>query len=155
MDSSVIRAIPALAMLLAAVACGGGGSPAAPTATPTPAVAAMPNVAGTWATLIRVSQGVGLMTWDLTQDGTRVSGAVQAGTTNGTRLITGTLAGSLQGDVLFFAITVPPGGYTLDATCGSTVEGLGTVGRFEITGVYSGGANCLGAFNGEFLMTKQ
>jgi hypothetical protein len=153
----VIKAILAFAMLLAAAACGGSGSPAAPTAptaTPT-APAAMPNVAGTWATLIRVPQGAGLMTWDLTQDGTSVSGAVEAGTTNGTRVITGTLVGSLQGDVLFFTITVPPGGYTLDATCASTVEGFGTVGRSEITGVYAGGANCLGAFNGEFLMTKQ
>jgi hypothetical protein len=86
---------------------------------------------------------------------TTVAGAVDGGTINGRRMLTGTLSGSLEADVLFFTIAVPPGGLVTDPSCSSTVEGLGTVGRAEIRGVYSGGASCLGIFNGEFLMTKQ
>jgi hypothetical protein len=148
----VIRPVLALFILLTTVACGGGSpsAPTAPTRTPT-----IPAVAGTWATIIRVQQGAGLMTWDLAQDGTTVSGDVQAGTFNGTRMVTGALTGSLQADVLFFTITVPRGGYVLDSSCASTIEGFGNVNGAEIRGVYSGGASCAGIFNGEFLMTKQ
>jgi len=123
-----------------------------PTPTPTASISA---VAGTWTTIIRVQQGAGLMTWVLAQNGTVVSGDVHAGTLNGARLVTGTLAGSLQGDVLFFTITVPAGGFVFDPSCASTVEGFGNVRGSEIRGVYAGGASCAGVFNGEFVMTKQ
>jgi len=135
-------------------ACGSSGANTPTTPTPT---GTSVNIVGTWGGTATDSTGAGVMTWQLSQADTSISGSVTMTDTatgiNGRGSITGTLsAGAIR-----FSITVPAGGFDSPfASCSATVSGDGQASSSSLTGTYAGTNSCAGSIgSGSFTLNKQ
>jgi hypothetical protein len=113
------------------------------------------NVSGTWSGSGSDSTGSGLMTWQLTQTGSSVSGMMTASTPVGTVVYNGTFSGTITGSTLIFTINIPVGNISLPS-CSATISGSGDVANGSITGTYTGSNSCTGPFmlGGVFTLLK-
>jgi hypothetical protein len=103
--------------------------------------------------------GMGTMTWQIEQDGSRVTGTMSFGGMPGFEmpagLAPGTLAGTIAGDQLTFTMTMPAGSLR-SATCTAQATGTARISGSTMTGTYSGTNTCAGTFtNGQFTLTRQ
>jgi hypothetical protein len=98
---------------------------------------------------------MGTMTWQLTQNGSNVTGSMSfSGMPN---MMLGTLSGTLTAEEMTFTMDLPVGSM-MSGTC--SVEASGTAhmnpGTMTMTGSYSGMHSCAGAFNnGQITMTRR
>ena len=106
-------------VLLAFIAGACSDTPIAPTPEPL-------TVAGTWTGDLSIQGMSARMTWTLSQTNALVSGPVLVQLPSGVVLLNGTLAGTLTGSVLTYAITVSPGGIPSQPTCTGLLEGTVT-----------------------------
>jgi hypothetical protein len=156
------RAVSVIRVVLAGVwltAFGCGASPVAPTAPVVVVVATPASLTGTWSGPISDTQGLGILTWSLTQTGDAVSGTVlmnASDTGDGTcaschkEQHTGAVVGTLSGSTLAFTMTLP--GTTPSApTPICSINASGTAqrmieGEVVIIGAYTGADSCEGPF---------
>jgi hypothetical protein len=141
----------AAACTVATIACSGKSSPSAPS-TPSASL----NLAGTWAGSASDSSGPGLMTWQLTQSGTAVTGSAVVADSLGVTVARGTLSGTLSGSSLPFTVTIPAGGFDSGPSCTGQFTGTVSATAASMSGSYSGTQSCSGAFSsGTLTLNKQ
>ena len=107
------------------------------------------NLTGTWSGTASDSSGPGRMTWHLTQNGSAVSGTVNATTPGGTVAFNGTISGIVTSSTLTFTITIPAGGIPVLPQCTASISGATTniIGT-SMSGTYSGTNSCTSPFTG-------
>lgn len=103
--------------------------------------------------------GMGGMTWQLTQDGSRVTGTMRFTGTPGFQMpigmMPGTFTGTIDGDQITFTMTMPSGSM-MSAICTAQATGVARITGNTMTGSYSGTNSCMGAFtNGQLTLTRQ
>lgn len=156
------RLIAAALLSLLAFACGGNSS------TPTMPTAAA-SVTGTWAGTASDSTtpalgpggmmgqgGMGTMTWQLTENGTSVTGTMSF-SGMASSMMRGTLSGTMSGEDMTVTMDMPAGSM-MSGTCSSHATGTMHVngGTMTMTGSYSGTNSCAGPFtNGQLTMTRR
>src|SRR5688572_17631166 len=120
-----IVCVLALGLLFSSVACKSGSSP--PPGSPSSSGV---SVAGTWNGDLAALGTVGRTTWVLTQTNTAVAGTALVLLPTGTVLLNGTVAGTVTGSTLTYAISVGPGGLPSQPACvaqlGGTMSIAGT-----------------------------
>jgi hypothetical protein len=146
-----------------AAACGGNS-----TTTPS---AMMTAVSGTWVgtgsdssssmgTGSMMGQtGMGTMTWQLTQNGSAVTGSLSFSGMMG--MVPGSFSGTMSGEDMTFTMTMPAGsmgnmGAMMGSSCSAQVTGTSHINGSTITCTYSGTNSCTGPFsNGQMTMTHR
>ena len=144
--------VAALALTLTA-ACGSESKPDGPTGPSDPAA----SVSGTWSGSATDSSGGGVMSWQLTQADTSISGTVTI-TDTGTGVNgRGSISGTLSGSSIRFSIAIPAGGFDSPfASCSATVSGDAQASASSLTGTYTGSNSCAGSIgSGSFTLNKQ
>jgi len=146
-----------------AAACGGNTamSPSGSTASA--------SMAGTWAGIGSDSSSsmgagsmmgqtdMGTMTWQLTQNGSTVTGPMSFSGSGMQGRMPGSFLGSMSGDDMTFAMDMPTSSM-MSSGCSSSATGTAHVDRttMTMTGTYSGSNSCSGAFaNGHMTMTRR
>lgn len=144
-----------------AAACGGGTS-----TSPSSAPASM---AGTWTgsgsdSSSSLGQGsmmgqadMGAMTWQLTQRGSTVSGAMSFAGSGMQGRTPGSFQGTMSGDDMTFTMVMAAGSM-MSSGCSSNATGTAHVNRatMTMTGTYSGSNSCSGAFtSGQMTMNQR
>jgi len=157
-----------VAVAVAGVLASCGGSPAAPSASMTPM-----SVTGTWvgsgsdssvslgAGSMMGQAGLGTMTWQLTQNGSDVTGSLGFSSMHGR--MPGTLTGIMSDGQLSFAFDMPMDeddmhGGMMSSVCAAHVTGTVHVDltTMTMTGTYDGSNTCFGAFtNGHVSLTHR
>ena len=156
---------------------GGTDTPSSPTpAVSAPTTPAGPTtgttsaVTGTWVGSASDSSGVttgtcmgipgggaGNMTWNITQTGPDTfTGTVSFSGMPGGRQMT--LAGTINGRIGTFTITMPTGVMPMMAWCGGQVTGTWNLDdlMIQMHGTYSGSTTCFGAFtNGQMTLRRR
>ena len=156
--------VMALATTLWAAACGStppSASPVAPTAS-----VASPSLTATWSGTTSDSSGTmmgaGLTTsmmngttWQITQNGSTFSGAMQfAGYGGATMMVSGTIAGHTA----TYTITMPAGSMMMSGSCSAVATGTFDMDDLmtRIHGTYAGSNSCNGPFDhGQMSMTRR
>jgi hypothetical protein len=154
---SLVRA--ALSAVLCAAVCGCAASPVSPSGSSVASVAAVQlSLKGAWSGSVGDSQGLGALTWGLTQTGNVVSGTVLMKSSDAAGTCAschkeqkaGTVTGTLSGSTLTFTMTLPIGSaFSPTPNCSITASGTArniTDGEVVITGTYTGADSCLGPF---------
>ncbi len=153
-----LATISVLSLFLAA--CGSSSSPTTPGSV----------VTGTWSGSATDSTtaalgsggmmgqgGMGTMTWQLTQSGSNVTGAVRfAGMASG--MMAGTISGTMSGQDMTFTVDMPAGSMMMGGTCSAHSTGTAHMdaGAMTMAGNYSGTNSCAGSFNnGQMTMTRR
>jgi len=116
------------------------------------------NLTGTWTGTAGDSSGQLLMTWQLTQSVSTVTGTVTATTTVGAPLYAGgSLTGTASASALSFTITIPRGGIAPLPECSATFTGsVADITSTGMTGTYSGTDSCGNTYvSGRFTLIKQ
>ena len=116
------------------------------------------NLTGTWSGTAIDASGQVVMTWQLLQSGSAVTGTVIATTNVGAPVYTGgTVTGTLSGTGLTFTVTIPAGSISGLPECSLTLSGsLPDVLANSMAGTYTGTHSCLGAvLNGRLALVKQ
>jgi hypothetical protein len=171
MKVRLLLAVAALTFL--AAACGSQSMPAratSPTAptTPTtpPTPTSPPSVAGVWTGTSVDSQGTTVITWNVAQTDTQVSGTVEThapdpndGSCNAChRNKRGTFSGTIAGDVLTLTLQFAAG-VDGDPTpiCSATMTGSASgLTTGSLAGSYTGSDTCEGSFgSGTLAMTRK
>jgi hypothetical protein len=151
------------AVLLAsfAAACGGNAS-MSPSAAST-------SVAGVWAgsgsdssssmgaNSMMGQADMGTMTWQLTQNGSTVSGPMSFGGSGMQGRMPGAFLGTMSGDDMTFTMDMPTS-TMMSSGCASRATGTAHVNRttMTMTGTYSGSNSCSGAFtSGQMSMNRR
>ncbi len=136
-------------------ACG-GSSPTGPSGSMGSA-----SMAGTWAgTGVDSSTSLGAgsmmgqadmgtMTWQLTQNGSAVSGPINFSGSGMPGRMPGSFRGAMSGDDMTFTIEMPASSM-MSAGCSSRATGTAHLNRatMTMTATYSGSNSCYGAFSG-------
>lgn len=144
------RAFRSRALLLVAALAFGASvacSKSSP-ASPTPPSTSTLNLTGTWGGSAIDSTGPGVMTWQLTQSGTSVTGSVVIADSLSVTIARGTLSGTLSGSSLQFTVTIPAGGFDGNASCSGSFTGTASATASSLSGSYAGTQSCTGAFSG-------
>jgi hypothetical protein len=158
------RLVTGFLLVWAATSAGCTASPTAPVATQSLTGAWLGSAADSSQTLGAGSMmgqaSMGAMTWQLTQNGTAVTGSMTFAGSGMQGRMPGTLTGTLSGDILTFTIDMPMGSMhnVLSVTCSSRATGTALINRatMTMTGTYSGAHSCHGPFNnGQMLMTHR
>jgi hypothetical protein len=145
-----MRALVAL-LAVAGASCAKSSSPAAPSSS-----SSSLNLSGMWAGSAIDSSGPGLMVWQLTQNGTAVTGSVVIADSSNVTVARGSLSGTLSGSSVQFTITVPAGGFDGNAACTASSNGTATATATSLSGTYSGTQTCSGVFSsGMIALSKQ
>lgn len=142
-----------------AAACGGNASMSP---------SALASVAGTWAGIGSDSSSsmgagsmmgqtdMGTMTWQLTQNGSTVTGPMSFAGSGMQGRMPGSFQGTMSGDDMTFTMDMVTGSM-MSSGCSSKATGTGHVNRttMTMTGTYSGSNSCSGAFTtGQMTMTR-
>ena len=157
------KAFVLVLVTLFAAACGGSTSMA-----PSGSMASA-SITGTWAgvgTDSSTSMGagsmmgqtdMGTMTWQLTQNGSAVTGPMSFSGSGMQGRMPGSFVGTMSGDDMTFTMDMPTSSM-MSPGCSSRATGTGHVNRttMTMTGTYSGSNSCSGAFaNGQMTMTHR
>ncbi len=135
-----------IVLALAAAGCRGRSTPVQPSDSPSAPSTTPVTLAGTWTGTATDSSGPGRMTWQLTQNGSGLTGSATlvdhaTGVTG-----RGSVSGTVTGSSLRFSVMVPAGGFDGRYTaCAASVAGQGTVSGSALTGTYTGSNTCSGA----------
>ena len=147
-----------------AAACGGNTSSMGPTG-PT----AQTGMTGTWAGIGSDSSSsmgagsmmgqtdMGTMSWQLTQNGSTVTGAMSFSGSGMPGRMAGSFVGTMSGDDMTFTMDMPTSSM-MSPGCSSRATGTAHVNRttMTMTGTYSGSNSCSGAFaNGQMSMNRR
>lgn len=153
----------ALAVLAGATvaACGGSSTPTSPMSTT--------SITGTWVGTATDSStaglgsggmmgqsGMGTMTWQLTQNGSNITGSMSFSGMPST-MMHGTVSGAMSGQDVTLTMDMPAGTMM---TAGCSVHSTGTAhvdgAMMTMTGIYTGTNSCAGPFsNGQMTMTRR
>ena len=98
------------------------------------------------------------MTWQLTQNGTALSGSAAITETNQGITGNGSMTGTVTGSSFTFSLSVAAGGFSGSAaSCTASITGNGsTLSATTITATYSGSNSCGGAVSsGQITLSKQ
>src|SRR5262245_36060233 len=155
--SKPARTLLALFALVSASACaGGGGGGSASPSQPTSPSAAEASLSGTWTGSAADSSGPGVLSWQVSQSGSSISGSVTMADTRTGIIGRGSLSGSLSGSSITFSISVPVGGFDNPfGSCSATISGTAQAGTGSITGTYTGSNSCSGDVgSGQFSMSR-
>ena len=146
-----------VAAFLASFAAGCGSnatmSPSVPTASA--------SLAGAWTGIASDSSSsigagsmmgqadMGTMTWQLTQNGSAVSGPINFSGSGMPGRMPGSFRGAMSGDDMTFTIEMPASSM-MSAGCSSRAAGTAHLNRatMTMTATYSGSNSCYGAFSG-------
>jgi hypothetical protein len=161
--TKVKKAFAVVLLTLFAAACG-GNSPTAPSGS-----MASASVAGTWAGIGTDSSSsigagsmmgqtdMGTMTWQLTQNGSTVTGPMSFSGSGMQVRMAGSFLGTMSDDDMTFTMDMPTGSM-MSPGCSSRATGTAHVNRttMTMTGTYSGSNSCSGTFaNGQMTMTRR
>ena len=138
-----------------AAACGGNASMSSSAPT------AQMSVAGAWAGIGSDSSSsmgagsmmgqadMGTMTWQLTQNGSTVTGPMSFSGSGMQGRMAGSLLGTMSGDDMTFTMDMPMGSM-MSSGCSSRATGTAHLNRtaMTMTGTYNGSHSCSGAFTG-------
>ena len=95
------------------------------------------------------------MTWELSQSGRQVTGSLRLDFL-GLVSATGTVSGTLNGDMLDYQMRSPIGAISNAPTCASTATGTASVSSGVIDGTYSGTNTCYGDYtDGRITLDRQ
>jgi hypothetical protein len=126
-------------------------------------------MAGTWAGIGLDSSGsmgagsmmgqtdMGTMTWQLTQNGSTVTGPMSFSGAGMQGRMPGSFLGTMSGDDMSFTMDMPSSSM-MSSGCSSRATGTAHVNRttMTMTGTYSGSNSCSGAYtNGQLTMTRR
>ena len=153
----VLRLIPLLGLF--AAACGSNAN--APTSP-----SSSSSLTGTWAGTATDSStsalggggmmgqaGMGTMTWQLTENGSSVTGTMSFSGMPST-MMKGTLSGTMSGQDMTFTMNMPSGSM-MSGSCIAQATGTMHFNGSTMTGTYSGMNSCDGPFtNGQMAMTR-
>ena len=146
-----------------AAACGSNASmsPSGPTS---PA-----SMAGTWAGIGSDSSGsmgagsmmgqvdMGTMTWQLTENGSTVTGSMSFSGSGMQGRMPGSFLGTMSGDDMTFTMDMPTSSM-MSSGCSSRATGTAHVNRttMTMTGTYGGSNSCSGTYtNGQMTMNRR
>ncbi len=147
---------------LAVTACGGNTSSS-------PVSPASMSMTGAWSGTSHDTTGQETMSWNLTQSGSNVSGAMGMNDTTRSMMGNGTMTGTVNGNTITFHMSVPTGGFSgMMASCSMAIDGQATMSPdgHTMTGTYTGtmagmmsggmmGQSCGGPMNnGQFTLTR-
>ena len=154
------------AMLLSG--CGSGQPLSGMGTTPVTGSSAAPFT-GTWVGSLSESNGsmmgsramgsmmngamAGHATWNLSEDGTSVTGYMDLAPLGGTGRMQ--MTGAANGNSWTVSMTIPAGMMGDASACSSTAVGTCQVSGTTMTGSYSGANSCAGPFNGALTMTRE
>ena len=99
---------------------------------------------------------MGTMTWQLTQNGSTVTGPMSFSGSGMQGRMPGSFLGTMSGDDMTFTMDMPTSSM-MSSGCSSTATGTAHVDRttMTMTGAYSGSNSCSGAFaTGQMTMTR-
>jgi hypothetical protein len=159
----VKKALAVVLLTWFAVACG-RNSPTAPSGS-----MASVSMAGTWAGFGSDSSSstgagnmmgqtdMGTMTWQLTQNGSTVTGPMSFSGSGMQGRMPGSFLGTMSGDDMTFTMDMPTSSM-MSSGCSSRAAGTAHVNRttMTMTGTYSGSNSCSGAFaTGQMTMTRR
>jgi hypothetical protein len=156
------KAIAVVLLTWFAAACG-GNSPTAPSGS-----MASASVAGTWAGIGSDSSSsmgagsmmgqtdMGTMTWQLTQNGSTVTGLISFSGSGMPGRMAGSFVGTMSGDDMTFTMDMPTSSM-MSPGCSSRATGTAHVNQtMTMTGTYGGSNSCSGTFaNGQMTMTRR
>ena len=157
------RAFAVVLLTWFAAACGGNSSTAPSGST------ASASMAGTWAGIGSDSSSsmgagsmmgqtdMGTMTWQLTQNGSTVTGPMSFSGSGMQGRMPGSFLGTMSGDDMTFTMDMPTSSM-MSSGCSSRATGTAHVNRttMTMTGTYSGSNSCTGSFaNGQMTMTRR
>jgi hypothetical protein len=126
-------------------------------------------MAGAWAGIGSDSSGsmgagsmigqtdMGTMTWQLTQNGSTVTGPMSFSGAGMQGRMPGSFLGTMSGDDMTFTMDMPSSSM-MSSGCSSRATGTAHVNRttMTMTGTYSGSNSCSGAYtNGQMTMTRR
>jgi hypothetical protein len=100
---------------------------------------------------------MGAMTWQLTQNGSTVSGAMSFAGSGMQGRTPGSFQGTMSGDDMTFTMAMAAGSM-MSSGCSSNASGTAHVNRttMTMTGTYTGSNSCSGAFtSGQMTMNKR
>ena len=100
---------------------------------------------------------MGTMTWQLTETGSTMTGAMSFSGTGMQGRMPGSFLGTMSGDDMTFAMGLTTGSM-MSSGCSSNATGTARVNRttMTMTGPYSGSNSCSGAFtNGQMTMNRR
>ena len=126
----------------------GGGTPTAPSGTPTSGSPSV-NLSGRWTGFLIEGSDREPVIVNLVQNGGNITGTTE------TALFRGTVTGTLTGTSLSMTATVARGGVVGEPNC--TIQTQGTaqnVTSTTIAGNYTGQNSCSGAFSGRMELTR-
>jgi hypothetical protein len=101
-----------------------------------------PEVGGLYSGQAVDSTGPGKMSWQLTQEGDRVSGTVTATTPRNDVAFKGDVSGTLNGSTFSFTLMIPNGGVSEKPDCRIVLEGTASVVGSVLKGIYTGQSTC-------------
>ncbi len=157
------KAFAAVLFASFAAACGGNSSTAPSGLTPSA------SMAGTWSGVGLDSSSslgagsmmgqidMGTMTWQLTQNGSMVTGPMSFSGSGMHGRGSGAFSGIMSGDDMTFTMHLPTGSM-MSSGCSSSATGTAHVNRttMTMTGTYSGSNSCSGAYaSGQAMMTRR
>lgn len=100
---------------------------------------------------------MGAMTWQLTQNGSAVSGSMNFSGTGMQGRMPGTFMGTMSGDDMTFTMDMPTSSM-MSSGCSSRATGTAHVDRatMTMTGAYGGSNSCSGTYgSGQMTMTRR
>jgi hypothetical protein len=100
---------------------------------------------------------MGTMTWQLTQNGSTVTGPMSFAGAGMQGRMPGSFLGTMSGDDMTFTMDMPSSSM-MSSGCSSRATGTAHVNRttMTMTGTYSGSNSCSGAYtNGQLTMTRR
>ena len=101
---------------------------------------------------------MGTMTWQLTQNGSMVTGSMSFSGSGMHGRMPGSFVGTMSGDDMTFTMDMPAGSMMMGGTCSAHSTGTAHMdaGAMTMTGNYSGTNSCAGSFNnGQMTMTRR
>lgn len=101
--------------------------------------------------------GMGTMIWQLTQNGSTVTGSMSFSGSGMQGRMPGSLLGTMSGDDMTFTMDMPARSM-MSSGCSSRATGTAHVNRstMTMTGTYSGSHSCSGAFtDGQMTMARR
>jgi len=100
---------------------------------------------------------MGTMTWQLTQNGSAVTGPMSFSGSGMHGRMPGAFTGTMSGDVMTFTMDMPSGSM-MSAGCSARATGTAHLdpSRMTMTATYGGSHSCTGAFaNGQMTMSRR
>lgn len=114
------------------------------------------GIGGTWNGTAVDTSGPGHMVWRLSQAGSSFSGTASLLEDTTSLLGHGTIAGTVEGDQVSFALTIPVGGFDAPyERCAVDVAGTATLTATKLVGRFAGSNSCSGPVtDGQFTLEQ-